>query len=137
MTSRAEEILRASNIGKSDKAKEYQRASEWPNCQLPGCPLPATIKADKCTCGYHYGKHGYDADCTTEAIKEFLPHIKKINEMIYWDVRMWRSRKNQIMDWPVLPATAEEMERPTMYLIRLRSWIDAGIKAKSELIYNS
>ena len=35
----------------SSKNKEYQRASEWPNCQMPGCPLPTTIKADKCTCG--------------------------------------------------------------------------------------
>ena len=138
MTSRAEQLLRKSDAGKGDnsRAKAYQRASEWPNCQIPGCPLPATIKADKCTCAYHHGKHGYDAECTTEAIKEFKPFINKLNEMIYWDVRTWKEKKPQLMGWMVLPATPEEMERPTMYLVRLRAWIDKGIKAKAELIYN-
>ena len=138
MSSYAEKLLRESDAGKdkNSKAKEYQRASEWPNCSCPDCPMPTTIKAANCTCGYHYGQHGYNADCTTEAIKEFKPYINKLNEMIYWDVRIWKERKSQIMGWPVLPATAGEMERPTLYLTRLRTWIDKGIKAKSEEIYN-
>jgi hypothetical protein len=121
--------------GKSDKAKEYAHASEWPKCSHAGCPLPTTIKAETCTCGYHYREHGLNATCITEAIKEFIPYLNKYNEMIFWDVRTWKERKNQIMGWNVLPATEDEMAFPTSYLTRLKTWIDKSIITRAEEIY--
>lgn len=122
---------------KSEKTKEYQRASEWPKCFIAGCPLPTTIKAENCTCAYHHRQYGFEAECTTEAIKEHLPYLKKYAEMIRWNVRIWREREAQIMGWNVLPATKEEMERPTMYLNRLIAFIGDSIKKRAEELYNN
>lgn len=120
---------------KNSKAKEYAHASEWPKCSHAGCPLPTTIKAETLTCGYHYREHGLNSTCITEAIKEFQPYLTKYREMIYWNVRQWKEKRHQIMGWPVLPATEDEMNFPTNYLNRLKSWIDNGIKERAEEIY--
>ena len=120
---------------KSDREKEYSKASEWPKCSHAGCPLQTTIKADACTCTYHYQEHGHNAQCITEAVKEFAPYLKKYGEMIQWNVKQWREKESQIMGWPVLPATREEMNWPNKYLHRLKSFIDKGIKKKAEEIY--
>ncbi len=127
----------SSNKGRSDRSKEYAKASEWPKCYIAGCPLQTTIKAENNTCGHHFKQFGFEAECTTEAIKEFISYIKKYNEMIFWNVRTWRERESQILGWPVLPATREEMDRPTMYLLRFKEFIDKGIKNKSEEIYSA
>ena len=124
------------NKGKGDKAKEYAHASEWPKCTIAGCPLPTTIKDDKLTCTYHHRTHGFECECITEAIKENLPYIKKYGEMIRWNVRVWNERRNQIMGWPVLPATPLEMDLPTLYLNRLKGFIDKQIEDRSDEIYN-
>lgn len=120
---------------KESKAKDYARASEWPKCSHAGCPLQTTIKADNCTCSYHYREHGHNALCITEAVKEFAPHLKKYGQMIYWNVRQWKEKREQIMGWPVLPATEDEMNLPTKYLNRFKKWIDNGIKEKAEEYY--
>lgn len=125
------------NKNKNARAKEYAHASEWPKCTVAGCPLPTTIKDDKCTCTHHHRTHGFEAECITEAVKEYLPYIRKHNEMIRWNVKTWREREAQIMGWPVLPATQFEMNNPTMYLIRLKAFIDKGIKEKAEEIYQN
>ena len=121
--------------GRSDKAKEYAHAMEWPKCSHNGCPLPTTIKAETVTCGYHYREHGLNAECITEAILEYRSYLVKYNEMIYWNTRQWKEKRAQMMGWPVLPATKEEMDWPNKYLIRLKVWIDAGIKKKAEEYY--
>lgn len=121
--------------GRGDKAKEYAAASEWPKCSHAGCPLPTSIKAETVTCGYHYREHGLSAQCITEAVKEFIPYLKKYNEMIYWNVRQWREKRFQIMGWEVLPATEAEMDYPNSYLYRLKNWIDSSIKERAEEIY--
>jgi hypothetical protein len=123
------------STNKTSKAKEYAHASEWPQCTVAGCPLPTTIKDDKQTCGYHHREHGFNAECITEAIKENHMFIKKYNEMIYWNVRTWNERAPQIMGWPVLPATELEMQLPTLYLNRLKKFIDEAIKERAEAIY--
>jgi hypothetical protein len=123
------------STNKTSKAKEYAHASEWPKCTVAGCPLPTTIKDDKQTCGYHHREHGYNAECITEAIKENHGFIKKYNEMIYWNVRTWNERAPQILGWPVLPATELEMQLPTLYLTRLKKFIDEKITARAEDIY--
>ena len=123
------------STNKTSKAKEYAHASEWPKCTVAGCPLPTTIKDDKQTCGYHDREHGYNAECITEAIKENHGFIKKYNEMIYWNVRTWNERAPQILGWPVLPATELEMQLPTLYLTRLKKFIDEKITARAEDIY--
>jgi len=121
--------------GNKSKAKEYAHASEWPKCTIAGCPLPTTIKAEQMTCGYHYRKRGYEAECMVEAIKESHPFIKKYNDMIHWNVRTWNERSPQIMGWPVLPATKLEMDLPTLYLNRFKKFIDETIKKRAEEIY--
>ena len=129
------ELVNKVSVGKTSKAKEYAHASEWPKCSHAGCPLPTTIKDDKQTCGYHHREHGYNAECITEAIKENHGFIKKYNEMIYWNVRTWNERAPQILGWPVLPATELEMQLPTLYLTRLKKFIDEKITARAEDIY--
>ena len=121
--------------GKSDKAKQYAHASEWPKCTHAGCPLPTTIKAETLTCGYHYREHGHSAECITKAIMENLSYINKYKQMIFWDVRMWKERRAQIRGWEVLPATEEEMNFPTNYLSRFKTWIDKHITERAEEIY--
>lgn len=121
--------------GKSNRSKEYAAASEWPKCFIAGCPLPTTIKADNCTCTHHHKKFGREAECITEAIKEHLGFINKHNEIIFWDVRQWKEKAPQIMGWPVLPATEQEMKLPTLYIKRLKIFIDKGIKERAEEIY--
>ena len=125
----------STNKGRSDKSKEYAKASEWPKCSAAGCPLMTTIKAESSTCTYHYREHGYNAECITQAVKEFAPYLNKYREMIYWNVRQWKEKRAQIMGWPVLPATELEMNWPNMYLIRLKKFIDDGIVERSEEIY--
>ena len=122
-------------INKNPKAKEYAKASEWPNCCHTGCPLPTTIKADNPTCTYHYKEYGLSSTCITEAIKEFEGYIKKHNQMIFWDVRQWKQQRASIMGWPVLPAEKEEMDLPTLYLKRFKAWIDKSIKERAEELY--
>lgn len=117
------------------KAKGYAAASEWPKCSHAGCPLQTTIKAETVTCTYHYREHGYNAECITEAVKEFAPYLAKYGQMIHWNVRQWTEKREQIMGWPVLRATEEEMTLPTKYLSRFKIWIDKGIKEKAEEIY--
>ena len=124
------------NTGRNSKAKEYAHASEWPKCQTVNCPLPTTIKADTKTCGYHYKERGFSAECITAAIHENLAFIKKHNEMIFWNVRIWNERKHQIMGWPVLPATEEEMNLPTLYINRLKQFIDKSITDRATELYN-
>ncbi len=119
------------------KSKEYAHASEWPKCSHAGCPLPTTIKAETSTCGYHYREHGLSAECVTEAIKEHTVLLNKYNQMLFWDIKKWNESRYQIMGWPVLPATEEELNFPTMYLNKLKNFIDSGIKAKGDEIYNS
>jgi hypothetical protein len=119
------------------KAKDYARASEWPKCSHTGCPLQTTIKAETVTCSYHYREHGHNAECITEAVKEFAPYLRKYGEMIFWDVRQWKEKRSQMMGWPVLPATKEEMDWPNKYLTRLKVWIDAGVKKKAEEYYTN
>ena len=126
--------LRVNNENEN-KSKDYSRASEWPKCSHAGCPLQTTIKAESCTCSYHYREHGHNAQCITEAVKEFAPYLRKYGEMIHWSVRQWRDKESQIMGWPVLPATRDEMTLPTKYLTRLKIFIDKGIKKKAEEIY--
>lgn len=120
-----------------DKKKEYAKASEWPKCSHAGCPLMTTIKAETVTCSYHYLEHGYNAECITEAIKEYHQFLIKYAQMIYWSVSQWNEKKSQIMGWPVLPATAQEMDLPTVYLNRLKKWIDISIKEKAEEFYQN
>lgn len=119
------------------KSKEYAHASEWPKCSIAGCPLPTTIKAETCTCGYHYREHGLSADCITEAIKEHTFLLNKYNQMLFWDIKKWNESRNAILGWPVLPCTEEELNFPTMYLIKLKNHIDKGIVSKGKEIYNS
>jgi len=121
--------------GRSDKAKEYAHAMEWPKCSHAGCPLPTTIKAETVTCGYHYREHGLNAECITGAVVEYQEYLKKYNEMIYWNVRQWKEKRNQMMGWPVLPATEAEMDYPNSYLTRFKDWIDNSIKQRAEEIY--
>jgi hypothetical protein len=129
-------VSNVSGSKKNAKAKEYAHASEWPKCQTVNCPLPTTIKAETKTCGYHYKQHGLEAECTTAAIKENYPYIKKYNEMVFWNVKRWNEMKYQIMGWPVLPATEEEINLPTIYLNRLKRFIDKTITDRAEEIYN-
>ena len=119
---------------KTSKAKEYAHASEWPKCSHNGCPLPTTIKDETVTCTYHHRQHGLNATCITEAVKEFLPYIKKHNEMIFWDVRQWKQKRPQIMGWAVLPATEQEMNFPTLYIQRPKKFIDDGITERADEI---
>jgi len=121
--------------GRSDKAKEYAQASEWPKCSHVGCPLQTTIKAETCTCSYHYREHGYNAECITEAVKEFEGYLKKYTQMIRWNVSTWKEKRPQIMGWDVLPATEFEMTFPTQYLIRFKKWIDMSIVERATEIY--
>lgn len=130
------ELVSKVNNGKHSKAKEYAHASEWPKCSHAGCPLPATIKEANITCTYHHREHGFNAECITEAVKEFVPYINKNNEMIHWDVRQWKERRDSLMGWPVLPATSEEINLPTLYINRLKKWIDTGILKRADEIYN-
>ena len=123
------------NQGKGNRAKEISFATEWPKCFIAGCPLPTTIKADNCTCTHHYKQFGREAECITEAIKEHLGLINKHNEIIFWNVRQWKDKAPQIRGWPVLPATEQEMKLPTLYIQRLKKFIDKGIKARAEEIY--
>lgn len=122
---------------KESKAKDYARASEWPKCSHTGCPLQTTIKAETVTCSYHYREHGLNAECITEAVKEFAPFLKKYGQMIHWNVSTWKEKRSQIMGWPVLPATEEEMNWPNSYLNRLKTFIDKGIKEKAEEHYRN
>lgn len=137
MTKNMNQLVAGVNVNKDKnaKAKEYGRASEWPKCSKPGCPLWTTIKEASPTCGHHHRTHGRDAECITEAIKEFIPYINKYKEMIHWNVRTWREREAQIMGWEVLPATKFEMDNPTLYLNRLNAFINSGIKSRAEEIY--
>ena len=125
------------NKKSNTRAKEYAHASEWPMCTHAGCPLPVTIKSENLTCGYHHRMHGFESECMTKAVIEHLPYIIKNNEMIYWNVRQWKEKAPQILGWPVLPATELEMELPTLYLTRLRTFIDNGIKTMSEELYRA
>jgi len=125
----------SSGKGRTNKSKEYAAASEWPKCQFAGCPLPTTIKEGGCTCGYHYREHGIIAECTTESIKENLNYIRKYNSMLFWDTKKWKERSPQIMGWPVLPATQDEMNLPTLYLNRLKKFIDDNIRERASEIY--
>ncbi len=125
------------NKKSNNRAKEYSRSSEWPKCSHAGCPLQTTIKAETCTCTYHYREHGHNAQCITEAVKEFAPYLKKYGEMIHWNVRQWREKESQMRGWPVLPATKEEMDWPNKYLYRLKKFIDKGIKEKAEDLYRN
>ena len=135
---RMDELVSKVNTGskKETKAKEYARASEWPKCQLAGCPLPTTIKSDRCTCTYHHRENGFMAECITNSIKENLSFINKYNEMLSWNVRTWRERAPQIQGWPVLPTTQEEINLPTIYLNRLKIYIDGKVKERANEIYN-
>ena len=133
----ASELVKNLKSNKEDKAKGIAAASIWPKCSHAGCPLPTTIKAETVTCTYHYREHGYNAQCITEAIKEFEGIIKKHNQMIFWNVREWKDKKAQIMGWPVLQATEQEMELPTLYIRRLKKWIDKSIVVKAEEIYKN
>ena len=132
---RMNKLVAGVKVNKDSRAKDYARASEWPNCCHAGCPLPTTIKADRNTCSYHYKEHGFNANCITDAIKESAGLIKKLNEMIFWDTRQWKDKKPQMMGWDALPATDNEMERPTLYLKRFKAWIDKTIKERAEEIY--
>lgn len=127
----------AVNKGKNSKAKEYAAASEWPKCSHAGCPLPTTIKAETVTCGYHYREHGLSAECITEAIKEHTFILNKYNQMLRWDIKKWNESRAAIMGWPVLPATEEELNFPTMYLNKLKKHIDTSIMNKGKELYNS
>ncbi|MBL4795837.1 MAG: hypothetical protein JKY50_00330 [Oleispira sp.] len=118
------------------KSKEYAHASEWPKCSIAGCPLPTTIKAETCTCGYHYREHGLSADCITEAIKEHTFLLNKYYQMLRWDIKKWNESRAAIMGWPVLPATEADLNFPTAYLVKLKSFIDNSIKDKSVEFYN-
>jgi len=133
----AEDLVKGLKNQGSNKNKEYARAAEWPNCSHAGCPLPTTIKADNCSCAYHYKEHGLMADCITEAVKEFVPFLTKHGQMQRWHVRQWKEKRAQLMGWPVLPATEIEMDAPSLYLNRLKQWIDTSIKKKSQEIYNN
>jgi hypothetical protein len=134
---KASELVK--NLGKkaeeTQKKKDYSRASEWPKCSKAGCPLWSTIKDDVPTCGHHHRTNGLQADSITEAVKEHVNYINKYKEMCRWDVRQWREKAPQIMGWPVLPATQEEMDLPTLYLQRLHAWINSSIKKRAEEIY--
>ena len=133
------ELVAGVAVGKTRnaKSKEYAHASEWPKCSIAGCPLPTTIKAETCTCGYHYREHGLSADCITEAIKEHTFLLNKYNQMLFWDIKKWNESRAAILGWAVLPCTEEELNFPTMYLIKLKSHIDKGIVSKGKEIYNS
>lgn len=120
---------------RGEKAKEYAAYSEWPKCTAPDCPLPTTIKDDRCTCGYHHRENGFMADCITEAIKENLAYIKKYNSMLYWNVRQWKEKAPQIMGWPVLPATQSDINLPTVYLAKFKKFIDDSINERASEIY--
>lgn len=120
-----------------DKQKEIKAYSEWPKCTRAGCPLMTTIKCDDLTCSYHFRLRGYEADCMTEAIKENIPYINKLKEMTYWNVRTWHEKKAQLMGWPVLPATEQEMDLPTLFLNRFKKWIDKKIEEDKESKYRN
>ena len=122
---------------KNAKAKEYAHASEWPKCSHAGCPLPTTIKAETLTCGYHYREHGLSAECVTEAIKEHTFLLNKYNQMLFWDIKKWNESRSAILGWAVIPTTEAELGFPTEYLIKLKDYIDKGIKRKGDEIYNS
>lgn len=129
------DLVNKVNTGKSDRTKEYARASEWPKCHHAGCPLITTIKDDKNTCTYHHKEHGFNADCITEAVKEYEKYLTKYTQMIHWNVKTWKEKRSYMMGWPVLPATEFEMTFPTMYLQRFKTWIDKSIKERAEEIY--
>ncbi len=133
------ELVSGMAVGKTRnaKSKEYAHASEWPKCSHAGCPLPTTIKAETCTCGYHYREHGLSAECITEAIKEHTFLLNKYNQMLFWDIKKWNESRSAILGWPVLPATEEELNFPTMYLSKLKNHIDTSIMNKSKELYNS
>ena len=117
------------------RKKEYVKASEWSNCSHAGCPMPSTIKAATCTCGYHYLTNGYNAECITNAIKELKTLINKYADMMNWVGGEWIKKKAQIMGWHVLPATEQEIGSPTLYLNKFKIWLDAEIKIKAEEFY--
>lgn len=121
--------------GRSEKSKEIAMHTEWPKCSHAGCPLQTTIKAETVTCTYHYREHGFNAECITEAVKEYEGYLKKHTQMIRWNVKQWKEKRNQIMGWDVLPATEFEMTFPTAYLTRFRTWIDTSIRERAEQIY--
>lgn len=132
---RMNKLVAGVKVNKSSRAQEYAKASEWPNCCVAGCPLPTTIKSDRPTCTYHFKENGHSAECITESIKEHHGYIKKLHTMVFWDVRQWKQSRDQIMGWPVLPATEQEMELPTLYIKRFQKWIDTSIKTRAEEIY--
>lgn len=131
---KAADLVRDLKSHKNTKSKSHDYQI-WPKCSHAGCPLQTTIKAENCTCTYHYREHGFSAECITESVKEHANYLKKHREMIYWNVREWKDKKNQLMGWPVLPATEQEMDLPTLYLTRLKTWINKSIKEKAEEFY--
>lgn len=133
------ELVSGVAVGKTRnaKSKEYAHASEWPKCSHAGCPLPTRIKAETLTCGYHYREHGLSAECVTEAIKEHTFLLNKYNQMLFWDIKKWNESRAQILGWPVIPATEDDLNFPTAYLNKLKTFIDTSIKKKSTEIYNS
>lgn len=136
MKATMQDMVNAVSVNKkNDKAKDYARASEWPKCCVAGCPLQTTVKDDRPTCTYHHRENGRNAECITEAVKEFQPYIAKYGQMLHWNVRQWIENEPKIMGWPVLPATRLEMDLPTLYLNRFKKFIDDGIKERAEQIY--
>lgn len=119
----------------SNKAKEYSYASVWPKCSHAGCPLQTNIKSETVTCTYHYREYGRNAECITESVKKFEPLLKKYVQMVFWNPRQWNDKRDQLMGWPVFPATEVELDYPTIYLNRFKKWIDNNIKAKAEKFY--
>ena len=138
MSNKAEDLVKryVKNPRQDEKkSKEFARSDEWPNCEHAGCPLPSTIKAERVTCNYHHNQHGQSADSITEALKENLPYINKLNQLIRWGVWDWKKNKNVMLGWNVFPMTLQESEYPNGYLIRFRKWVDLTIKNRATEIY--
>jgi hypothetical protein len=128
------------SLGQKSKRKEQEvkSYSEWPKCSAPGCPLRTTIKADDCTCYFHFRKkHGLEGECMTEAIKENLGLLNKHAKMTFWSVNTWKEKRAQILGWDALPCTEEELNNPTMYLNKFKKWINKVIEDRSRELYNN
>jgi hypothetical protein len=70
------------------------------------------------------------------AIKEHTFLLNKYYQMLRWDIKKWNESRSAIMGWNVLPATEADLNFPTAYLVKLKSFIDNSIKEKSVEFYN-
>lgn len=102
----------------TDNAKQ----SIWRQCDLPGCPLEASIMTTRQTCTYHYNLNGGEADKVTLKIKQNLGYLNKYSEMVRWTMWDWKNKRNRLLDRKQFPLG--EKEPYSVYLMRYKQWLE-------------